>query len=246
MFRYPTFTPIAASMSRMDRISLLRGSMMALLIVMAMLIQGGRPAVANSEATGINPILAEAPVAAGVAAAESGRLRDAIDILGPHAARGHTLANYVLGLIHFRDRGALRARPAVSHRHFARAAASGHVASIFEVAFQFERGIGTNRNREQAIRLYQVAASANHLNAQFNLAVLLSHQTAGREQLQQAYFWAIAARHNAIRKQTGRGGDDLLSDTRITRLAAAIRSRIPHQAAAQASSAAARLTGQPV
>ena len=93
----------------------------------------------------------------------------------------------------------------------------------------------------RAIQLYQIAARANHLNAQFNLAVLLSNSKAERHDLQRAYFWAIAAQNNALRTRDGR-----LKGAGITRLVTSIRSRIPHAAAAKASAAAARLTGQPV
>lgn len=218
----------------------LRGLFTVLLVLAAMLSTSAGPARADIEAPHAINGHAEAPVEAGIDAAKAGRIRDAIAILTPHADSGHAMANYVLGLIYLRDHGALTSRPTQSHRHFSRAAA-GHVSSIFEAAFQFERGIGTARDMGRAIQLYRIAARANHLNAQFNLAVLLSHQKAERKDLQQAYFWAIAARNNAVR--TGAGDRQ---ESRITALLGSIRPRIPHQSAAQASSAAARLTGQPV
>jgi hypothetical protein len=219
----------------------MRGWLTVLLILAAMLAAVTRPASADMEIVLPGHNNAEAPFEAGIIAVEAGRVRDAISILTPHADRGHAMANYVLGLIYLHDRGMMKARPAHAHRHFARAAATGHVASIFEAAFQFERGIGTARNMDRAIQLYQVAARANHLNAQFNLAVLLSNRKAERNDLQQAYFWAIAAQNNAFR-----AGDGRLTEAGITRLVTSIRSRIPHAAAAKASAAAARLTGQPV
>jgi hypothetical protein len=219
----------------------LRGLFTVLLVLAAMLSISAGPARADIEAPHAINGHAEAPVEAGIDAAKAGRIRDAIAILTPHADSGHAMANYVLGLIYLRDHGALTSRPTQSHRHFSRAAAAGHVSSIFEAAFQFERGIGTARDMGRAIQLYRIAARANHLNAQFNLAVLLSHQKAERKDLQQAYFWAIAARNNAVR--TGAGDRQ---ESRITALLGSIRPRIPHQSAAQASSAAARLTGQPV
>ena len=112
---------------------------------------------------------------------------------------------------------------------------------MFEAAFQFERGIGTTRDMKRAVQLYQIAARTNHLNAQFNLAVLLSYAKAKREDLQRAYFWAIAAQNNAFKT-----GDDRLKEASITRLVTSIRSRIPHATTARASTAAAKLTGQPV
>ena len=241
MSRYPTPSFVVAPTSVMNPPHHIRCWLPTLLVATALFVSSIGTASADIEADRHHRMLTSATVETGIAAAEAGRLHDAITILTPHAARDHAGANYVLGLIYLRDRGTLKSRPALSHKHFARAAATGHVASIFEAAFQFERGIGTTRDMDRAIRLYQLAARANHLNAQFNLAVLLSHREAKREDLQQAYFWAIAARNNAIRT-----GNKRLTDSRISILVKAIRTRIPHQAAAQASSAAARLTGQPV
>ena len=241
MSRYPPPSCAAAAAPAMNPLRKVHDWLPALMIAVALLAGGINAASADLKVDRDRRILASATVKTGIAAAEAGRLRDAITILTPHAARNHAMANYVLGLIYLRDRGALAARPTASHRHFARAAAKGHVASIFEAAFQFERSIGTAWDMGRAIHLYQLAARANHLNAQYNLAVLLSHREAKRDDLQQAYFWAIAARNNAVR-----AGNDKMSDRRITQLIKAIRTRIPHQAAAQASSAAARLTDQPV
>ena len=218
-----------------------RAWLTTLLVVAAMFAGGMNRASADLEVAQHEHIIADAPVNTGIHAARAGRLRDAITILSPHAERGNAMANYVLGLIYLRDRGMMKANPTRSHRHFVRAAATGHVASIFEAAFQFERGIGTARDMDRAIHLYQIAARANHLNAQFNLAVLLSQHEAERQDLQQAYFWAIAASNNAVRT-----GTDEMKGHRIAALIRYIRSRIPHQVAAQASSAAARLTGQPI
>ena len=219
----------------------MRGWMAMLVIAASILIAGTTRTFADVEPAGEQRHIANAPLETGIIAARAGRLRDAITILTPHADQGNATANYVLGMIYLHDRGALKSRPSLSHRYFARAATAGHVASIFEAASQFERGIGTTRDINKAIQLYKLAAKANHLTAQFNLAVLLSHNKAGPADLRQAYFWAIMARNNAVRKR-----DDAVVGPRIVRVAKSIRSRIPHQVAAQASSAAAKLTGQPV
>jgi len=197
--------------------------------------------VADTESGGASMSTANATLETGIIAAKAGRLRDAITILTPHADQGHPTANYVLGLIYLHDHGALASRPVQSHRHFTRAAAAGHVASIFEAASQFERGIGTAKDVNMAIHLYRIAAKARHMTAQFNLAVLLSHAKAEPAELRQAYFWAIMAWNNAA----SRNGDTV-PQPRIIQIAKSIRSRIPHQMAVQASSAAARLVGQPV
>ena len=108
-------------------------------------------------------------------------------------------------------------------------------------------GLKTHRDRLCVVQLSAGDGDAhlvkiNHPQAACpNLAALLAHKKAGHKNLQQAYFWAIAARNNAVRT-----GDNRLDEARIARLVRAIRARIPHADAAKASSAAARLTGQPV
>ena len=184
---------------------------------------------------------AQAPVEDGIAAAEAGQLARAITILSPHARRGDMKANYALGLIYMRSSDNDPGAAALSHEHFKRAARGGHVAAVFETAFQLERGIGTEPDLELAMRLYRLAAQSNHLNAQYNLAVLLSNGKGVDADLRQAYFWATAAHHNALRSP-----NPVLTESRIISLVKTIRDRIPYQQATQASTAAARLTGQPI
>ena len=43
------------------------------------------------------------------------------------------------------------ARLKLSHRHYKAAAHRGHVDSIFELAFQYERGIGTEANTDLSL-----------------------------------------------------------------------------------------------
>ena len=166
------------------------------------MIGAGAPAAHPADPTGTpaaDKAALQSTLQAGIAAAEAGRLSEAITILTPHAKRGNATANYALGLISMRGTGDAATAAKLSHRHFKNAAQRGHVGAVFEVAFQFERGIGTERDVKRAIRLYRLAAQSNHLNAQYNLAVLLSNGGGVEPDLPQAYFWATAAHHNAIR-----------------------------------------------
>lgn len=185
---------------------------------------------------------ASTSVDAGIKAARAGRFADAIAILRKHAEDGDVIAHYSLGLIYSKARGAaLPERPALAHRHFQAAAKKGHVGAVFELAFQFERGIGTDANMETALRLYRIAAHNNHLNAQFNLAVLLSRGGAVKANPHEAYFWALTAQHNASIKPQG-----ALTFERVTRLVRQIRASLSHQAASRVSRVAIKLTGQPI
>lgn len=184
----------------------------------------------------------DATVADGIIAIREGNFREAVAIWIPHAEAGNPAANYGLGLVYSRDRGAgMPARPELSHRHYKAAAQKGHVDSVFELAFQYERGIGTKANTDHALAYYRIAAAKNHLNAQYNLAVLLSRGGEVKPDLREAFFWATAAKNNARIRPRGE-----LTLEKVGRLAQMIRDRLPHQTASKAGLAAARLTGQPI
>ena len=133
------------------------------------------------------------------------------------------------------------ARPELSNQHYKAAADKGHVGFVFELAFQYERGIGTKANTDHALAFYRIAATKNHLNAQYNLAVLLSRGGDVKPDLREAYFWAMAAKNNARIRPRGE-----LTLEKVSRLTQMIRDRLPHQPVSKAGLAATRLTGQPI
>lgn len=210
-------------------------------LALALLVGGGSAAAQPTDPASADPAPSQLSLQAGIAAAEAGRLAEAISNLSPHARQGNAMANYALGLIYMRGADDADATAKLSHEHFKRAAQNGHVGAVFEIAFQFERGIGTEPDLKRALRLYQLAAQSNHLNAQYNLAVLLSNGAGVEPDLPQAYFWITAAYHNAIRSP-----NPVLTEGRVRSLAQTIRAKIPYQQAAKASTAAARLAGQPI
>lgn len=184
----------------------------------------------------------DATVADGIIAIREGNFRETVAIWTPHAEAGNPAANYGLGLVYSRDRGAgMPVRPDLSHRHYKAAAQKGHVDSVFELAFQYERGIGTKANTDHALAYYRLAATKNNLNAQYNLAVLLSRGGEVKPDLLEAFFWATAAKNNARIRPRGE-----LTLEKVGRLAQMIRDRLPHQTASKAGLAATRLTGQPI
>ena len=95
------------------------------------------------------------------------------------------------------------ARPELSNQHFKAAAHKGHVDSVFELAFQYERCIGTEANTDHALAYYRVAAVKNHLKEQYNLAILLSRGDDVKAGLREAFFWAAAAKNNARIRPSG-------------------------------------------
>ena len=188
-------------------------------------IGAGAPAAQPADLTG-TPVVEKAALQstlqAGSAAAEAGRLSEAITILTPPAKRGNATANYALGLIYMHGTGDAATSANLSHRHFRNVAQRGYVGAVFEVAFQFERGIRTQPDVKHAITLYQLAAQSKHPNAQCNLTVLLSSGSGVDPDLPKAYFWATAAHHNAVRSP-----NPVLTETRSRRLARTIRARLP-------------------
>ena len=239
-----TATIASILISQPSRTRRIKGTLrwyLAILFGVATLSTVAVPAAADIIANGPGAQDRASP-AAGIKAARSGQFADAIAILGQHAEDGHVMAHYGLGLIYSKARGAtLPARPEVAHWHFRAAAKKGHVGAIFELAFQYERGIGTEADMKTALRFYRLAAHHNHLNAQFNLAVLLSRGGNVKPNPREAYIWALAAQHNARTKPRG-----TLTYEKITKLVRQIRSTLHHQAASRATRAATKLTGQPV
>jgi hypothetical protein len=130
------------------------------------------------------------------------------------------------------------AMAALAHAYFKRAAQQGHIGAAFELAFQFERGIGTNTDLKRARLLYKVAARQNHLNAQYNLAILLAAGSGGKADFKQAYMWVLAAHSNALKTS-----HTVLTPQRVNQLAQKIRTRIRYHEAVKARRGAIRLTG---
>lgn len=217
--------------------SCLKGQVLALGLLMAAMFVA-TPATANQHGDAVfKPTVGD-----GIAAARDGRFRDAIAIWEPHAADGNAVAHYGLGLTYSKERGPdMPARPMLSHLHYQAAATAGHVSAIFELAFQYERGVGTEVDMDKALTLYRIAAAKNHLNAQYNLAVLLSHGGKVEPNLREAFFWVTAAQHNARIRPRGE-----LTFEKVSELARIIRAKVPHQTASKAGRAATRLTGQPI
>ena len=58
---------------------------------------------------------------------------------------------------------------------------------------------------DHALAYYRVAAAKNHLNAQYNLAVLLSRGGDVKPDLREAFSWAAAAKNNVRIRPRGSG-----------------------------------------
>ena len=227
-----------------------RASPVCAMICAALMLTAPLPAAAVADPSGpasdtassVHILNASETYAAGLAAAKSNRIGAAIALWTPLAESGHTEAQYGLGLIYSAPRGDdFPANHDLAHRMYHAAAKSGHVGAVFELAFQYERGHGTEKNMKKAIGLYHIAAFKNHLNAQFNLAILLANGEAGKPNYSAAYVWATAARHNAVKTP-----HPTLDRSRIGKLVSEIRAHLPHATAMRAGRTAIKLTGQPI
>lgn len=205
---------------------------------------------------------AQTDLVRGMLALRTGHVQMAYTNLEPIAASGSPHAQYAVGLILAKrgtelstdmfDTDTIRAldtaaardarRKAIceaqSHDMFGAAARQGHIGATFELGFQYERGIGTKVDIDKALSMYRIAGVKNHLNAQYNLAVLLSAENGAKPNLGEAYMWAVTAHHNAIKK-----GHKLLTPGLTDSLASKIRTRIRHGDAVRAHRIAAKLTG---
>jgi len=58
---------------------------------------------------------------------------------------------------------------------FKRAAKKGNPKAQYNLAYLYDRGVGTTKNLRQAIFWYKKAAAKKHINASYNLAYLYQH-----------------------------------------------------------------------
>ena len=217
---------------------------------------------AASEAKSKQQEIANPDLVRGMLALRAGEFTTAYTILQPIAVSGSVHAQYAVGLILAKqgqqlpadtfdshsiraitdpaERDALRkaVRETQSHQMFVAAARQGHIGAVFELGFQFERGIGTSADMSKALQMYRIAAAKNHLNAQYNLAVLLSAGKNGKPDFAKAYLWAIAAKNNAIKTM-----HPVLTPQLMNSLAQRIRSKIQHGDAVRARRTVVSLTG---
>ena len=74
----------------------------------------------------------------------------------------------------------------ISHLHKAE---QGDAAAEATLAFMYAKGIGTEKNEEQAVYWYQKAAEQGHLNSQFNLGVIYAKGRGVEQDYARAFMW---------------------------------------------------------
>ena len=258
--RFTAFILTALPRRKARHLHTLAGSLFLIGCVLVALCMAS--AAAASEAKSKQPEIAKPDLVRGMMALRAGEFATAYTILQPIAVSRSVHAQYAVGLILAKqgqqlpadtfDSHSIRAitdlaerdarrkavRETQAHQMFVAAARQGHIGAVFELGFQFERGIGTSADIDKALQMYRIAAAKNHLNAQYNLAVLLSAGKDGKPDFAKAYLWAIAAQNNAIKTM-----HPVLTPQMMNSLARRIRSKIRHGDAVRARRAVASLTG---
>lgn len=83
-----------------------------------------------------------------------------------------------------------------------RSAEQGDVSAQATLAFMYAKGIGTQRNEEEAVNWYLEAAGHGHLNSQFNLGVIYAKGRGVQQDYTKAFYWyQKAAEQNDVTAQ---------------------------------------------
>jgi len=68
-------------------------------------------------------------------------------------------------------------------------AEQGDASAQATLAFMYAKGIGTEKNEEQAVKWYEKAAAQGHLNSQFNLGVIYAKGRGVEQDYTKAFMW---------------------------------------------------------
>lgn len=154
------------------------------------------------------PALAE-PLADALRAIESGRHKQAVQMLTPLANSGNALAQYRLGMLYYNGQGVGEDEKLAIY-WWKKAAAQGNVESMFQLGSAFLFGSQTAKfvpdpDREAAMWYFQ-AASAGHAEAQYHLGLLFLAGKGVVESRQEAARWmqkAATQGHAEAKKAVG-------------------------------------------
>ncbi len=132
-----------------------------------------------------NPTEAESPkdlIREGLNFYDQGNYADALQRWKSASKAGSREANFLLGFLY--DGVLQNEKEALFF--FKKAALSGHIQAQVNVGLKYEKGEGTNVNREKAIYWYSLAAFNQDDNAQFRLASLLQDESG---KAKESHFW---------------------------------------------------------
>ncbi|MDC3076081.1 sel1 repeat family protein [Paracoccaceae bacterium] len=132
-----------------------------------------------------SPTEAESPkglIREGLNFYDQGNYADALQRWQSASNAGSREANFLLGFLY--DGVLQNEKEALFF--FTKAALSGHIQAQVNVGLKYEKGEGTNVNREKAIYWYSLAAFNQDDNAQFRLASLLQEESG---KAKESHFW---------------------------------------------------------
>ena len=132
-----------------------------------------------------SPTEAESPkglIREGLKFYDKGNYADALQRWKSASKAGSKEADFLLGFLY--DGVLQNEKEALFF--FTKAALSGHIQAQVNVGLKYEKGEGTNVNREKAIYWYSLAALNQDDNAQFRLASLLQEESG---KAKESHFW---------------------------------------------------------
>ena len=149
------------------------------------------------------------PLADALRAIESGRHKQAVQMLTPLANSGNALAQYRLGMLYYNGQGVGEDEKLAIY-WWKKAATQGNVESMFQLGSAFLFGSQTAKfvpdpDREAAMWYFQ-AASAGHAEAQYHLGLLFLAGKGVIESRQEAARWmqkAATQGHPEAKKALG-------------------------------------------
>ena len=136
----------------------------------------------------------------GVSAYKNADYHKALRHLVPLAEKGHSPAQFILGLMYLKGKGVARDNyKALSF--WKRAAEQNHRSAQYNLGVMYQKGAGVPKNYEGAVKWFQRAAEAGHAKAQFNLGNLYKHGRGVSRDFERALKWYRLAAENENSKE---------------------------------------------
>lgn len=128
------------------------------------------------------------PAEDAAAAYRSGDYETALRLFRELADHGQANAQYNVGVMYAKGRGAPQ-NDAEALQWFRRAAAQGYAAAQFNLGAEYARGQGVPQNYTEAAKWYEKAASQGFAAAQFNLGGMYGRGEGVPKDPVQGYMW---------------------------------------------------------
>ncbi len=92
------------------------------------------------------------------------------------ADKGHSLAQYDLGVIYEEGHYPVNINLQKAVKYYQAASKNNHIPSLVKIAYFYQKGIILKKNTKKAIELYSKAAKENNAQAQYKLASMYARE----------------------------------------------------------------------